>query len=430
MRRDWMCWAGLCVSAMAGCSGGDAPQTALPALSISQPPQPAPAASTNAASLLNQGDLHAALAEAARGIQAAPKSAQAYETRAAVHHKLGHLDEALADFSKAIELDPSSSRLLNNRGFLQLSLEHFDAALNDLDAAIKLSPTYANAHNNRGLLHIAQGRYRQAVIDLDRALQVDPNYVDAYNNRGFAQMQLARWDRALADFNHALNLDPKGANALANRGVVKQNMGDATGAIVDFTEAMLLEPDNPKFYLHRREAYLIQGEFDKAQADAQKVVVLQELFGLKTRIAAAPQSPEPYLARGRFFQSRQEISRALDDFSKAVELAPGRDDVRLELAALLRDTNDLAAAMKECDTVLARASDQRAFSIRGDCRMQLEDLDGALADFEAAKRLDNTVAEAYFLKGRALSRSGDNEGAQRYLSQAESLNPEIKSRQP
>lgn len=429
MSRDWVCWAGLCCGVMAGCSGGDAPQPALPALSISQPPQPVPAASTKAASLLNQGDLQAALAQASRGIQAASQSAQAYETRAAVHHKLGQFNEALADFSKAIELDASSARLLNNRGFLLLSLERYDAALTDLDAAIKLAPTYANAHNNRGLLQIAQGRYRQAVIDLDRALQADPNYVDAYNNRGFAQMQLARWDRALADFNRALSLDPKGANALANRGVVKQNMGDATGAIVDFTEAMLLEPDNPKYYLHRREAYLIQGEFDQAQADAQKVVVLQELFSLKTRIAAAPKSPEPYLARGRFFQNRKDTSRALDDFTKAVELAPERDDVRLELAALLRDTNDLAAAMKECDTVLARSSDQRAFSIRGDCRMQLEDLDGALADFEAAKRLDNTVAEAYFLKGQALSRSGDSAGAQHYLSQAESLNPDIKAQQ-
>lgn len=431
----WAAAGLLATGVFCGCGGGDTPSSPLPTMNIATgtgattsvqvqavvPSAPAGAASKRAAELLSKGRLNDALAQAQQGVRETPGSAEAFETLATVHHRLGWAKEAAADFSEAIRLEPKNPRLLNNRGFLWLSQQKFDEALRDFDAAIALDPTYPNSYNNRGLLQIAQGRYRQAVLDLDQALQVNPNYVDAYNNRGFALMHLGVWERALGDFQRALALDPKNVNALANRGFAKQNLGDTTGAILDFTAAMVLDPDNPQHYVHRREAYLREGMHDKAQQDAAKVHALRTVKQLNDAVAAEPQKLAPYVARARHFRKQGQLARAYADLTKAIERFPDAVDPRVERAALALEMQDFAAAEGDCNIILAQQPHQRAFSLRGDSRLELGNIDGAIADFESAKRLDNRVAEAYLLKGDALAKTGNAAAAAEFRQRAQDL---------
>jgi tetratricopeptide (TPR) repeat protein len=441
MRREMCRWMGLgffAVLSLAGCGGDRNPpptmslpaasETAASASATTGEVVPAAAPSLEAAKLLSSGELQAALTAAESGIRATPSSAQAYETRAQVLHKLGRSDESLADFAKAIELEPRNARLLNNRGFLLMSRREFDAAIADFDAAVAADAKYANAYNNRGLAQIAQGRYRQAIVDLDQALLADPNYVDAYNNRGFAMMQMGRWDRALADFNRALSLRAEEVNALANRGFVKQNLGDLEGAVMDYTAAMLIDPENPKYYLHRREAYLLQGLAEQAQQDAEKVVALQEVLSLTARISSHPQEVDGYLLRGAYYRKQGDDTRAMADFTKGVELDSTHIPARIKRAELLVKRRDFTAAEADCEAVLKQQPDQQAHSLRGDSRLSRGDIDGAIADFEAAKRIDDRVAEAYLLKSRELTKQGDSGEAARYHELAKNLDPGVEDR--
>ena len=60
--------------------------------------------------------------------------------------------------------------------------------------------------------------------------------------------------------------------------------------------------------------------------------------------------------------------------------------------------------------------------------MERGDLDGALADFEAAKRIDDRVAKAYLFKARELAKQGDNARADEYNELAKSLDPDVEAR--
>lgn len=409
--------------ALAGCSGGNSPSDQPPLLSVSTPASVTTSTANTAnraAQLLAQGRLAEALEAANTAIQQQP-TAIAYESRAAVHHRTGQLEAALQDFTKAIELEPQNARLLNNRGFLELSRQKFAEALADFDAAISLDPYYANAFNNRGLLHIAQGQHRQAVLDLNQAIQAKPDYVDAYNNRGFALMQLGKWDRALADFNQALKRDPKYVNAIANRGLVKLNLGDAAGAILDFTDAMLIDPENPKFYVHRREAYLLTGSLDKAQQDSDKIRYLQELQAFTQAITSNPKNPQAYVARANRIEQQGDPERALADLTQAVELEPDNVKVRLLRAALAVKLENYSLASEDCTAILKVEPNQQAYSLRGDCRLAGGDLDAALVDFEAAQRLDATVIAAYEQKAQRLEQQGDKAAAEEYHVKANAL---------
>jgi tetratricopeptide (TPR) repeat protein len=403
----------------AGC--GDS-QTKLPLMRISHPGEPALVRITE---LSAAGDLQAALKQADAEVAAHPQSAAAYEARASVRHKRREWTEALADFDQAIKLDPQSARLRNNRGFLQLSLEKFDAATDDFNAAIGLSSEFAQAYNNRALVQIAQGKYRQAIDDLDQALVRKPDYLDAANNRGFSLMNLRRWDRALADFNRVLHLDPKHVNALANRALVRQQLGDFAGSITDLTEAMLLDPDKPKYYAHRRDAYLAQDDADRARQDELKIQFLLQVDQATAAIVAQPKVAANYVTRAKLFEQCGDDRRCLDDLTKAVELSPNLADARLQRARLLLNSQQYAAAMADCDAVLADGPNELAFSIRGDCHLNQDRLDAALVDYEQARRLDTAVAEAYFRKGDEFARRGDTEQAKAYHERAAAIDPDV-----
>jgi tetratricopeptide (TPR) repeat protein len=328
----------------------------------------------------------------------------------------------MTDLHRAVQLDPKNARYLNNRGFLLLGQHQIDAAFADFNQAHTLDPELVSAYNNRALVEITRGRYRQALVDLEEALKRDPKYVDALNNRGFALMQLGRLDRALADFNAAVTLSPKYTNAWNNRGLVKRQLGDLDGAMLDFTQAMLLDPNNPKYYDHRKDVYLLQGEMQKAKEDERKIHFLMTLRALSESIQRAPREPAPYLARAEHFRQQGDDAAARRDFDRAVEFAAKTDSVViLRRAAFLRDCKEFAAAVTDCDAVLANGAHQLAWSIRGDCRKALRDYEGAIQDYEAAKRLDEAVIETYSLKAEDLSRRGDVTEADRLRTKAEQL---------
>jgi len=62
--------------------------------------------------------------------------------------------------------------------------------------------------------------------------------------------------------------------------------------------------------------------------------------------------------------------------------------------------------MADCDSCLAIREDNEALSLRGDLWLHREDVERALADYEAAERFDEQVAQAYELRAAAYAKSG------------------------
>ncbi len=429
MRRPWI-WLVL-ASAAYGCGSQDgAPAkatTSLPLLSIPAVNDPEV---RKALELLQQGQADEALATATAAVNRHPENAAIYDARAHIYHGAGQLDAALADLHRAIQLDPKNARYFNNRGFLLLGQHQLDAAYADFNQANLLDPELVSAYNNRALVEITRGRFRQAIVDLEEALKRDSKYVDAFNNRGFALMQLGRLDRALADFNVAVTLNPKYTNAWNNRGLVKRQLGDLEGAMLDFTQAMLLDPNNPKYYDHRHDVYLLQGELQKAKEDERKIQFLVGLKAISEAVKQSPRDPVVYLARAEHYRRQGDETAARRDYDQAVTLSLANDTAAvLRRAAFFLGIKEYASAVADCERVLAHGTQQMALSIRGDCRKAQRDYDSAIADYEAAKRLDEAVIETYALKADDLVRRGQQADADRLRAKAAELSTMLTEQQ-
>ena len=347
------------------------------------------------ASLIERGEAEQALSKLGELIGQKPREAVLYSVRATVRHRLGRNDEAVADLSHAIELNDKDPRFHNNRGFVRLGMQQFPEALQDLNRATELNPEYPNAFNNRGLLYIAQSRHSEAIEQLDQALKLDPNYVDAYNNRGFAAMQAGHLEAALADFNTAMRINPKYVSAYNNRGLLRARAGDLENAVIDFTEAMMLDPLNPKYYQHRREVYLKLSAFDKAGADEQKYVWLEQLTRLNDLANKNPHDSDVLIQRARHHLKHEDDDQAIRDLDKALAINV-RSAAALTVRAGIRARwKEYPQALSDAEAALAIEPSQEAFSARGDACLGLKEYDRAIESFAQARRFDPAVAEAY-----------------------------------
>ena len=68
------------------------------------------------------------------------------------------------------------------------------------------------------------------------------------------------------------------------------------------------------------------------------------------------------------------------------------------------------------------------YSVLGDVYLSLGDYDRAIENFARARRVDPSVAEAYYAKSRELARNGDAAQAQVTLEQALVLDPDVENR--
>jgi tetratricopeptide (TPR) repeat protein len=380
------------------------------------------------AKLVESGDVPAMISGLSEALKKSPTSVSILAARSTLYLRTGVQDLALADLDRAIQAAPDIARLHNNRGFLLISMNRHAEARAAVERSLALDPNAASTHNNMGLLLLAEGRVQEAVPVFSRAIDLDDSYVDAYNNRGFCQMQLGLIDKALGDFNAALRLKPGYVNSINNRGLLKLMAGDLDASILDFTEAMLKDPLNPKYYVHRRQAYLTLGDAAKAKEDARKIQWLQELQVHNAAVSRDPNSVKALLARAEHFESAGDRDSAEVDLARAQMLEPTSVAVRLSRARFALSENNFQKVVDLCGEILDQQDSADARSLRGDALLKLGRYNDAIADYDAVGRFDPFVAEAYWRRGKQHAQSGASEEANADLARAQELDPAVDSR--
>jgi tetratricopeptide (TPR) repeat protein len=309
-----------------------------------------------------------------------------------------------------------------------MGLEQFEAALADFNKATELSDSFANAYNNRGLLFIATQKFELAIREFNRAIEINPQYIDAYNNRGFAELEAGQMEQALDDFNLAIRLDGKYVNAFNNRGLLRARAGDFENSVIDFTQAMMLDPLNPKYYQHRCEVYLRQGFVDKAMADEKKHDWIVQLHQVGASIAKSANPAKELTQRANHYLLVDDLENAMKDLNNAIAADPHNSAALAARAGLHLRRNSIDDAKADAEAALSIEPLMDAYSVLGDVYLGRGDYDHAIENFARARRVDPSVAEAYYAKSRQLAEKGDAEQAKTTMQQALVLDPDIENR--
>ncbi len=329
---------------------------------------------------------------------------QIYIYRGSSYLAIGQRIPAIDDFTKAARINDSSNPsyvyfLLGNAYKEQ---KNYTEAINQYGKIIKLkqdSDSLYQAYISRGTAYQAMGKMDKALEDFTRASEIndrpDPVYIhlvlgNFYNVR-------KEYGKAIEQYNKVISLKPNSNTlyqAYISRGTAYQTMGKMDKALEDFTRALEINdrPDPAYAYFLVSNIYNVRKEYGKAIEQYNKVISLK------------PNSNtlyQAYISRGTAYQTMGKMDKALEDFTRALEINDRPDpayayflvsniyNVRKEYGKAIEQYNKVISLKPNSNTLY------QAYISRGAAYQTMGKMDKALEDFTRASEINDRPDPAY-----------------------------------
>lgn len=274
---------------------------------------------------------------------------------------------------------------------LVLGLARFQAVRRDQADAERDSTEHIKAGND----YMSKRKLDEAIAEFKQAAAIKSDNAEAHYNLGLAHFKKRQIDEAILAYDTAIGLRPGYAEAYLNRGRAYRHRGD-------------------------------EGDLDKALENYNRAISLFD--GRKT--SDPSELAKAYNFRGYAYYKKGDITQALEDCSKAIELDPKYADAYDSLGSvhLARgDKGDLATAVelfneaikKNPSYIVAYAHLGKAYFLNKENDRALAQLTDAIELFENLDQVTerrNNYLEALYYRGRAHINKGDHERAIEDLS--------------
>lgn len=328
-----------------------------------------------------------------------------------------NFDLAIADFEEVLRRNPQQVLAAVNIAWTHFRASRHEAAITASDRAIAIDPKAASAYAHKSNALRALGRFGEAVevaqagIDLEpangqpltalasaynamrrphdalevgyRAVQRDPTYGSAHITLAFSLQNLGRFPEALDGFRRGVELDPTFTRAWIFYGQALRRARQLPQALDAFDEALKREPANVEFLAERGMTLVELKRFADALAPL-------------TQALAANHRPAPVaLALARAELATNRIADALVHFERSVQADSRNGDAWRDWAYALIKAKRLAEAAE----ILGRArfalpGNAILARLQGDAWLGVRDEPKAVEAYEAAIKLDETLAPA------------------------------------
>jgi len=371
-----------------------------------------------------------------------------YRQRGDIMRELGNDKAALEDYTKAIEVTPTDYFYYQIRADFYRRTKKYDLALKDINVFIeKTSSPEAYCYWLKGAILEGNGDQAGALASYTQAIEKDPTYTSAYLYRADLYRKAKKYDLALLDINAAIE---KTSSPTAYyywlRGDILEKSIKREAAIADYTKALEIDPNYMRVYRARSSLYMWEEKYNLALADINLEIE-------KSSVS----SPYSYWLRGEILEKMGDKEKAIQDFSKAIEIdttytlayrsraiiyeGMKKYDLALsDIDALIKYPSSVGSQSYNClwrghiltrienyeealkeytraiefypDNVFAYESRSRVYGEIGEHELALADVDTII------KKASSPNSKHNVLRGKTLLKSGDKEGAIREYNKA------------
>ncbi|CAG8506160.1 13164_t:CDS:10 [Ambispora gerdemannii] len=251
-----------------------------------------------------------------------------YGNRAACYFNTEQYHKTIEDCSKALSLDPSYVKALNRRAAAYEQTDQFQEALYDYTASCILD-NFSNettvASMDRALKMIAEIKGRELMRDRKKRLpspRFIKAYLDSYRNETLQALQEESSDRD--DENTGINAENDSQNVLNSeengdlyyrRACQKIQECDYPEALKALEKAVELKCTNLAQAIDMRGTFIyLEGDTERALNDFSKAIELK------------PDFIRPYIKRASIYMERGNISEAWREFDEAIKINPNDPD--------------------------------------------------------------------------------------------------------
>ncbi|HVO63702.1 MAG TPA: tetratricopeptide repeat protein [Terriglobales bacterium] len=233
-----------------------------------------------------------------------------------------------------------------------------------------------------GQRYFQKGKYREAAIQFANALQVDSRFVDAHYRLAQSYMRLQNWNQAYEELDRTVQLQP-----------------DHTEAQLDLANLLLLSKDFK--------------DFNSAQQHIDAV------------LARNPNSAPAHVAEANLKARQNDMSTALREMQKAIDLAPDHWDMYQNLAILQMQANQPDAAEASFKKAVSLNPRETTLHLTlGGFYQQRSRFAEAEQEFKAAIENDRANPDARSALARLYLAQGKKVEAEQFLKQAKADLPD------
>lgn len=296
---------------------------------------------------------------------------------------------SLDSLNSLILKEPRKAALYEKRAGLYLRVDSLGHAQHDLERAIRLDSTNVHYRLQLGDLYYRTIQIPKSFAQFEKAAQLDPGNTSAILKQAEIQLVLRNYDRSMVLVNEALRKDQHAAHGYFLKGWIYMEAGDTTLALSSFRTAVEQDPED-------YTAYIMLGKVSAAKHDR-----LAEQY-YSTAISLRPNSVEAWYNKGMYHQENGQDSLALECYRQIMQIDP-RNALAWYNSGYVRmeHLDDPATAKRDFDeAVRLEPGYIDAWYNRGLAFERMDQLDSAVANYEAALRMD----PGHDLAARGLSR--------------------------
>jgi tetratricopeptide (TPR) repeat protein len=306
-------------------------------------------------------------------------------------------------------------RALNREAYEFLYYKKPTEAIPLCQEAVRLAPNDAESHKNLGLAYAETAQFTLAEQELRTALRLRPNYDKAYNNLGKTFQGMGRYDEAFAAYKEAIRITPGYAIAHQNLASALFQSGKTADAIAMYEKAIRLDPDVALPYIELGEILLHK---QKRFKDALTV--------LKAGTTKKPENAELHRLLAAVYRDTGDLASAVAEWEKTVSLDPESYMAYRSLADAYRRMNRPNEAtgaetrLRELAPIMARD-----FYNEGTFALNKGRYADAIPKLQEAARLQPENEEAHYNLGVAFEESGRYADALQAFRQARTADPKF-----
>jgi tetratricopeptide (TPR) repeat protein len=306
----------------------------------------------------------------------------------ATHRSWSTIDgdpEEILELNYAIHSNPNAGWLLAWRGLIYFNLLLPDQALDDFRRAVNLEPNcgWARAFLARAeSLWLTTGK---SITELRTAYISSPQCRWILLWQGYFNAKRGDYKAAAKNYNSVLKSHPHYALAYGWSAKLRAEMGDLTGGLLQIDLAVELDPTYG-FHFERRRRIL--WSLDKPDAAFHDMVLAVRREG-RFRWSGGQKREED-------LNSHLQLDKHLRIYPHDDWALAWRGDTRLAMGNLSGALNDLNSAI----ALSPNEPWRRAW--RGDVKLHLRDYQGALDDAELSLKGDPQYSRAWGVRARAL----------------------------
>jgi tetratricopeptide (TPR) repeat protein len=239
-------------------------------------------------------------------LQLGDRSAQTYYFDGYANEQLNRIPQAIQDYENASNVDPTNVGVLGSLTQMYLKTNRFTDAERVAKRSVVFNKTDRRSFINLGLVYASEKKFNDARGQFETAYKMDSTDVTPLLQIGQTYVGQNDNVNALASINRAIAADPKNADAQLFKADLYAKQHDVVNALAAYELAIQNAPDDDtRAQIAVREAAFLA--IEKKNSDAEAAFI--------RAIATYPNSLQPHIAFGDYWNSQNQLQKAVDQWT-------------------------------------------------------------------------------------------------------------------